>query len=65
MYECDIPVEYKFHHTATAKGYVSRKGIDRLAEEYHGRYGDGYIVRRPRWDTTYYHYITYYIKEEE
>ena len=63
MLECEIPHTYKFHHTAAAKGYVTRKGIDRLAEEYHGKYGDGYIVRRPRWDTTRYHWITYYIQE--
>ena len=64
MLECEIPLEYKYHHDASARGYVSRKGIDREAEEYHGKYGDGYIVRRPRWDTTQYHTVTYYIREE-
>lgn len=64
MMDYEIPMEYKFHHSATARGYVSRKGIDRPAEEYHGRFGDGYIVRRPRFDTTQYHTVDYYIKEE-
>lgn len=63
MFDYEIPMEYKFHHSATARGYVSRRGIDRIAEEYHGKYGDGFIVRRPRYDTTHYHEVTYFIKE--
>lgn len=63
MLDYQIPAEFKYHHTAYAKGYVSRKGIDRVAEPYMGRYGVGYIVRRPLWNTTRFHEVTYYIRE--
>lgn len=51
---------YNLHHTATAKGYMSRKVPEKL-EEYKGRYGIGYKVHRPRFDTTNYHYVDYYV----
>lgn len=51
---------YELHHTATAKGYVSRKAVEEL-EVYNGRYGVGYKAHRPRFDTTNYHYVDYYI----
>ena len=51
---------YNYHHTATAKGYMSRKVLEKL-EEYKGRYGIGYKVHRPRFDTTNYHYVDYYV----
>lgn len=52
---------YYLHHTATARGYVSRK-IDHFGpRDYTGKFGTGYTVERPRWDTTNYHYIDYYI----
>lgn len=57
-----IPTEYRYHHTASARGYISRRA-EPTPESYTGKYGHGYIVRRPRWDTTRYHYVTYYIKE--
>lgn len=53
---------YELHHTAAAKGYISRKVTEEL-EEYTGKYGTGYKVHRPRFDTTNYHYVDYYIKE--
>lgn len=64
MFDYEIPTCYTFHHTASARGYISRRWIDRPAEPYQGRFGTGYIVRRPRWDTTRYHWVTYYIKED-
>ena len=41
---------YKYHHTASRLGYVSRrtKGV---VQPYRGRYGVGYIALTPRWDT--------------
>ena len=54
---------YELHHTATARGYVSRK-VDEVVKEYSGRFGTGYTVHYPRFDTTNYHYVAYYIKEE-
>ena len=53
--------QYYLHHTAAARGYLSRK-IDHFGpREYTGKFGTGYIVERPRWDTSNYHYIDYYI----
>lgn len=54
---------YELHHTATAKGYISRKVVEEL-EEYTGKYGKGYRVHRPRFDTTNYHYVNYYVEVE-
>ena len=61
---------YTEHHTAYARGYVSRKDKRTAAEkfaagcreEYHGIYGDGYIVRTPAYNTTNYHFVTYFIE---
>lgn len=64
MFDYQIPKEYKYHHTATAKGYVSRKGVDHEALPYVGKFGTGYVVHTPRFDTTRYHYVTYYVLEE-
>ena len=61
MYDYEIPSCYKYHHSAYAKGYVSRKGIDREAEPYKGKFGIGFLVRRPLWNTTRYHEVSYYI----
>ena len=52
---------YELHHTAAKKGYISRKS-DGIVKEYSGRFGTGYTVERPRWDTTKYIYIDYYIR---
>ena len=47
------------HHTAAAMGYVSRRDGSYI-EAYRGRFGIGVVCHSPRWDTTYYHYKTYY-----
>lgn len=47
------------HHTAAARGYVSRKEGG-YTEAYRGRFGIGVVRHSPRWDTTSYHYKTYY-----
>ena len=49
------------HHVAAKAGYVSRK-LECVREEYHGRYGDGYIFLRPRWDTKRYVWCEYWVK---
>ena len=61
----EIPSNYKLHHTASAMGYVSRRThpADYPVESYSGRFGEGYVVRSPRWDTSRYCNVTYYIKE--
>ena len=52
------------HHTALTRGYVSRKlsNDDCVAIPYSGKFGEGYIVYTPNWDSTRYCYISYYIK---
>lgn len=61
--ELEKDTRYKYHHTATHRGYISRK-IDCYVGQYKGRFGEGYVVSRPRWDTTQYYYVDYYIKNE-
>lgn len=53
---------YAFHHTASRKGYESRKDNEHI-EPYNGKFGEGYIHVQPRWDTSQYVYITYYIRK--
>ena len=59
--DCDMLGEspLKEHHTASARGYVSRKGTG-YAEAYRGRFGIGIVRHSPRMDSTSYHYKTYY-----
>ena len=57
----------KEHHTALIRGYVSRKRPveDITATPYKGRYGAGYIVDYPNYNSTRYSLRTYYIFESE
>lgn len=48
------------HHTASRRGYISRKSEGKV-EEYTGKFGAGYVHLTPRWDTTNYCNVTYYI----
>ena len=50
-----------FHHSATAGGYVSRMKKEGIVQEYEGQFGKGCAIRNPRWDTTRYVRIEYYI----
>jgi hypothetical protein len=52
---------YRYHHAASRRGYVSRRG-NGVVKPYKGRFGEGYIVLLPRWDTTSYVHVVYYIK---
>lgn len=56
--------DYIHHHTASRRGYVSRK-YEGIVKPYSGKFGVGYVVMLPRWDTTNYCYIQYYIKESK
>lgn len=51
-----------YHHTATGRGYVSRK-CDGIVETYSGHFGTGYIIKVPRFDTSNYCYIEYWVRE--
>lgn len=53
---------YEMHHSASIKGYMSRK-VTGLIDRYSGRFGTGFTIETPRTDTTNYHTITYYVKE--
>lgn len=48
-------------HTASKRGYVSRNGPCNVLP-YAGRFGSGYVVLSPRWDTTKYVYVTYFVR---
>lgn len=51
------------HHTATKRGYYSRKK-EPMVETYKGRFGEGYKVTSSNGESTRYMFITYYIKKE-
>ena len=53
-------LRYAEHHTSTQRGYISRKSVG-IVKEYRGKYGTGYVLLTPRWDTTQYCYCTYFI----
>lgn len=59
----EIESTMRLHHTASRRGYVSRSSSGKV-EEYNGRFGKGYIIVRPRWDTTQYVYIEYYVDQK-
>lgn len=50
------------HHTAWGRGYVSRKTAGKV-EPYEGRWGKGYKVLRPSWDSTRYIRVEYYVEK--
>lgn len=60
----EIKRTHKLHHIASRRGYIPRKGGD-LIELYAGRFGTGYIIVSPRWDTTQYVTISYYIRDDK
>lgn len=53
--------EYKLHHTALTRGYVSVKETEGIKEKYSGRFGDGYTVKSHNPNSTQYCYISYYV----
>lgn len=55
----------KFHHTAKAPGYVSKKLKDGIKEPYSGRFGTGYTIRRNNSKSSRYCFIDYYIDDGE
>ncbi len=51
---------YEFHHSALKRGYMNRK-IEGEVNYYNGRFGEGYTIEKPRYDTTQYHTIQYFV----
>ena len=49
-------------HTSRRRGYVSRKHPDGVLEDYKGRFGEGYALLTPCYDSTQYCYVTYFVK---
>ena len=54
---------YREHHKALMRGYVSRKK-DCVIKPYIGRFGIGFKVLQPRFDTTQYIDCTYFVYEK-
>ena len=54
-------VEYKEHHTALCKGYVSVKKNSEEPKPYVGRFGKGYTVKSHNSESTRFCFITYYV----
>lgn len=50
------------HHTASRRGYASRKAPEGRVESYSGKFGRGYVRVTPRWDTTRYVTVEYYVE---
>lgn len=48
-------------HTSYIRKYVSRVNGP-YVEDYKGRFGEGYALLSPNWDSSQYSYITYYVK---
>ena len=55
-----IEQEYTLHHTSWARGYVSRKSEGRW-ETYSGKFGTGFKVFRPSWESTRFCRVEYWI----
>ena len=55
--------DYYVHHTAKHAGYVPRT-CDGIVEPYRGRFGRGYVLKEPRWDTSRFVTVTYYIRKD-
>lgn len=55
-----------FHHRAAAQGYVSRKpDAPKICTKYSGKFGTGFCVYEPRYDTSNYCWVCYYIFDKE
>jgi len=57
--------KYKLHHPSWGKGYVSRKLTEAEfpVEPYKGRFGKGYKVKKPNWNSTTYCIIEYWVEK--
>ncbi len=47
-------------HSSLKTGYVSRR-VEGIVREYHGRFGDGFIIDSPCRNSTRYFFRTYYV----
>lgn len=51
-----------FHHNSWANGYVSRK-VCAIVEPYSGKFGTGFRVHTPAFNSSKYHEVSYYLYE--
>lgn len=58
----EIKKNYRYDHTAAHRGYVSRKSSGEVSR-YEGRFGKGYTIDTPRWDTTNYCNREYWVEK--
>ncbi len=47
-------------HTSYVRAYVSRKSGE-IVRPYKGKFGTGFALLSPNWDSSRYSYITYYV----
>ena len=52
----------KYHHSALFQGYISRKNPDGIVQKYSGKFGKGYKVLKPNWNSTRYSEVSYYVE---
>lgn len=52
----------KLHHTALARGYISRK-IEGTVESYDGVFGKGFKVMKPNFKSSRYVIVEYWVAE--
>lgn len=55
--------KYNLHHTALTRGYVSVKEIEGIKEDYSGKFGTGYTIKRNNPNSTRYCFIEYWVEE--
>lgn len=54
--------KFELHHTALTRRYISRKS-DGFVTPYQGKFGNGYTLEHPNWDSNRYSFISYYIQK--
>lgn len=55
--------EFEYVRTSWHRGYISRLIHEGIVTPYKGRYGEGYTIDHPSWDSTAYFLRDYYVKK--
>lgn len=58
----DLKNNYRESHTSRCAGYVSRK-IEGVIAPYSGKFGKGYKLLSPAYDSTRYCFVTYFLEK--
>ena len=63
----ELEKTHKLSHCSLARGYVSRKTDPKTTEyyvnEYNGRFGKGYKMFQPNYESSRYCYVCYWIEK--